>query len=90
MDIKTICENLNNQANQLSNIVSNITSLSYSIQLESNKDAYNIDIIKSYVAAADIQMTAMDSQKFIVQGLLDSLTEFTKSVNIKKVSKATS
>ena len=85
MDVKTLATNLSNQSAQLSNICLNLDNLASFILSEANKDEYNMDIIKSYVGSADIQMTALDSQKFIVQGLLDSLAG-----NVKKTSKSSS
>lgn len=85
MDVKTLATNLSNQSAQLSNVCMNLDNLASFILSEAIKEEPNLDIIKSYVGSADIQMTALDSQKFIVQGLLDSLAG-----NVKKTSKSSS
>ena len=85
MDVKILAINLGNQAAQLNATTMNLLNLSSLISSEAGKDDYNMDIIKSYVASADIQMVALDSQKFIVQGILDSLAG-----NTKKTSKSSS
>lgn len=85
MDVKTLATNLENQCIQLNILAANISNLASSIAVESGKSEYNIDVIKSFVASADIQMTALDSQKIVVQGILDAL-----SGSSKKSSKSSS
>lgn len=75
MDIKTLCMNLLNQANQLRAVIEDINNISSYMEQESSLEEPRFALIRGYCSTIDVQMTALKSQTIIVQSAIDNIAK---------------